>query len=123
MTKAIEDARLEGERRIGRRLSEDEFQELLRYASRKAECQGNGPDYVPLLLPDVIRENELSKQSIELYRARRELEAELMRQNEKEAEKWKQLSDLSRLLGVSITEIVSALSAAGVSLPMSCAMS
>lgn len=58
MDQEIMEARAYGERLIGRELSEDEFKDALSYAIRKAELQGNGLDYVPLLLPDVIRERE-----------------------------------------------------------------
>lgn len=37
-------------------LDDGEYQEVLAYARRKAECAGKGEPYLPLLLPDVIRE-------------------------------------------------------------------
>lgn len=37
-------------------LSNAEFQSLLEYARRKAEVAGKDESYLPLLLPDVIKE-------------------------------------------------------------------
>lgn len=65
----ITQARQLGEMRIGRELSEDEFQSALEYAQMKAAAQGHGPDYVPLLLPDVIQEREFQEQTWMLHQA------------------------------------------------------
>ena len=40
----------------------------------KAAAQGNGPEYVPLLLPDVIVEQAFQNFTWELARAKKELE-------------------------------------------------
>lgn len=37
-------------------LSNGEFESLLKYAKRKAKVAGKDESYLPLLLPDVIRE-------------------------------------------------------------------
>ena len=78
------EARSYGERLIGRELSEDEFKDALSYAIRKAELQGNGLDYVPLLLPDVIREREFETECLARYQMAKQLEKE-------EESRWKRL--------------------------------
>lgn len=40
----------------GYRVGDDEFSEIVSYAKRKAETAGKDESYLPLLLPDVIRE-------------------------------------------------------------------
>lgn len=84
MDQEIREARSYGERLIGRELSEDEFKDALSYAIRKAELQGNGLDYVPLLLPDVIREREFEAECLARYRMAKQLEKE-------EESRWKRL--------------------------------
>lgn len=37
-------------------LTDEEYAEQVRYARRKCEVNGKGEDYMPLLLPDVIKE-------------------------------------------------------------------
>lgn len=61
----LQESRKIGEQRIGRRLTEDEYLSALLIASAKATRQGNGVDYVPLLLPDVIEELEMEASSYE----------------------------------------------------------
>ena len=41
----------------GYRLNDEEYMELVTYARRKAACAGKGEDYLPYLLPDVIKEH------------------------------------------------------------------
>lgn len=40
----------------GYRLQEDEYEKILEYTKRKAKRAGKDENYLPLLLPDVIRE-------------------------------------------------------------------
>ena len=47
-------AELEGR---GLVLDDEEYLSLVTYARRKAEVSGKGEDYIPLLLPDVIKEH------------------------------------------------------------------
>ena len=61
---------------IGRPLSEAEFDDALAYAIRKSDLQGNEPDYVQLLLPDVIQEREYEAESLAMYRASKIVEKE-----------------------------------------------
>lgn len=42
-------------------LSDDEFSYILNYTKRKAKVNGKQEDYIPLLLPDVMREFIISK--------------------------------------------------------------
>ena len=91
MDQEIREARAYGERLIGRELSGDEFKDALSYAIRKAELQGNGPDYVPLLLPDVIREREFEVECLARYRMAKQLEKE-------EESRWKRLGITSEQL-------------------------
>ncbi|MEG2621450.1 MAG: hypothetical protein RSC06_00995 [Clostridia bacterium] len=76
MEPAIREARERGEQLIGRKLSDDEFEDALAYAVRKSELQRNGKSYVPLLLPDVIREREYEANSLKAYREARRIEKE-----------------------------------------------
>lgn len=122
MTRTIEQAREIGEARIGRKLGDEEFDELLSYAKHKAECQGNGADYVPLLLPDVIAENEFSHQTQRLYREYRETLKELDLIFRKENERCRLQSELASEYGVPGSTIASALSAISTSTATSCAM-
>lgn len=89
----LEEARQIGEQRIGRRLTKDEYLSALFYAQHKANAQGNGPDYVPLLLPDIIAERELEAASYACasleYICRKEM-----------LDRWK------RLLGVSESQFL-----------------
>ena len=80
MAKTLEEARQEGEARIGRRLTEREYFEAVMYAARKSRLTGHDPSYILLLLPDVIYEQEYSRKSLERYKA--------ARLDEKELEKW-----------------------------------
>lgn len=41
----------------GYRLADGEYMELVAYARRKAACSGKDESYIPLLLPDVIKEH------------------------------------------------------------------
>ena len=50
----------------GYKVSDDEFSQILSYARRKAEVSGKGESYLPLLLPDVIRE-WLIRQTVNRY--------------------------------------------------------
>jgi len=43
----------------GYQMSDEEYENHIRYARRKANMAGRGERYVPLLLPDVIRENAI----------------------------------------------------------------
>lgn len=92
MARTYAEARQEGEARIGRTLSEQEYMEALDYAARKSAMTGHDPSYILLLLPDVISEREYSRKSLELYKA--------TRIDEKELEKWiKQYSEEQERLG------------------------
>lgn len=122
MTRTIEQARQIGEARIGRKLGDEEFDELLSYAKHKAECQGNGADYVPLLLPDVIAENEFSCQTLRLYREYRETLNELDAIFRKENEKCRLQSDRASTFGAPRSTTASALSAISTSPATSRAM-
>lgn len=51
----IQEARERAERRAGKRLSEEEFEEVLAYTLRKVNRIGETEDYVPLLLMDEIK--------------------------------------------------------------------
>ena len=42
-------------------MTDEEYSGCLSYARRKAECSGKSEDYLPYLLPDVIREHCISK--------------------------------------------------------------
>lgn len=42
-------------------LSENEYEDALRHARRKAKLTGQAESYIPLLLPDVIRERLFSR--------------------------------------------------------------
>lgn len=53
----------------GEQLTEDEYEKALKYARRKAELNGKDEDYIPLLLPDVIKERLFSRFTVELMRA------------------------------------------------------
>lgn len=50
----------------GYRVGDDEFSEIVSYAKRKAEVSGKDESYLPLLLPDVIRE-WIIRQTINQY--------------------------------------------------------
>jgi len=43
--------------RKGYILQDAEYNELVQYARRKASVAGNDESYIPLLLPDVVREH------------------------------------------------------------------
>lgn len=77
MAKTLLEARQEGEARIGRRLTDQEYADALEYAERKSDMTGHDRSYVLLLLPDVIYEQEYSRWSLEHYRAVKEAEKEL----------------------------------------------
>ena len=47
--------------RQGYQMTDEEFSEHLAYARRKAEVVGKQEDYIPLLLPDVIKEHYMRK--------------------------------------------------------------
>ena len=45
-------------------LTEDEYKDALEYAGRKAKLTGHDEGYIPLLLPDVIKERLFSQFTI-----------------------------------------------------------
>lgn len=51
----IQEARDRAEEVAGTRLTESEFKEVLAYTRHKAQVNGEGEDYVPLLLFDEIK--------------------------------------------------------------------
>ena len=89
----LQEARQIGEQKIGRRLTETEYQSALSYAKHKAVAQGNGPDYVPFLLPDVIVERELEASSIAFAALEYKCGKEML-------DRWK------RLLGITKSQFI-----------------
>ena len=47
-------------------LPENEYEDALKYARRKAKLTGHDEGYIPLLLPDVIKERLFSRFTIDL---------------------------------------------------------
>jgi len=84
----LQEARQIGEQKIGRRLTETEYQSALSYANHKAVAQGNGPDYVPFLLPDVIVEREVEASSIAFAALEYKCGKEML-------DRWKRLLEVS----------------------------
>ena len=70
----LAEARMYGEQMIGRKLTDQEFEECREYAEHKAKMTGHEPDYALLLLPDVISERDFSERTLELYRLTKEVE-------------------------------------------------
>lgn len=50
-------------------LPENEYEDALKYARRKAKLTGHDEGYIPLLLPDVIKERLFSRFTIDLAMA------------------------------------------------------
>lgn len=70
-----QEARLIAEERVGRKLSEAEYDDVLAYTRHKVEVNGHGEDYVPLLLCDEIKNhcfreqiNTISHEFIEIMK-------------------------------------------------------
>lgn len=75
----IQEARERGECLARAVLDEETFQRILRYSYRKARMTGHGPDYVPLLLVDEIKDHFFRERINQANRDYREMLAELNR--------------------------------------------
>lgn len=74
----IQEARAAAELKIGKRLDEQEFQEILAYTKHKAKVTGHDEDYVPLLLMDEIKDSVFRDTINEVSRQAKLIEQELI---------------------------------------------